>query len=557
MSDNRLEYINEGYQAADARIVDYSLTPLEGTRLMIRGSVDASKPFGVAVGAAQTFGRFVRNPFPEIVARNIGLPILNLGFSGAGASFFLRRPGLLSWINRAEFVVVQAMSGRSLSNFALEACENQGLVRKRGTNEKVFAEYAYRDILLGGDRSLAIALRAANSAQWLREMAELFDRISVGRKCLLWFSRRKPDYNDGLGDLGAYWADLPHFVNREVLNELLSNCGVACVEAVSTEGLPQPLVDMASNEPVEMWDQKNFPDVRLRCHNHYYPSPEMHERCAGAVADWLRVERSATKPLHKRNERRRVVIHHHIFKNAGSSVDAALSDVLGNKWQSYDPPADDKILKSTDLEYFLESNPELLAISTHQGRAPYDLEGSFDTLELSLVRNPIGRALSIWKYERWPARQASISSEITRQAGLLSFEEFILWCVARRTPVAPFSNYQVRMLSGLGCDPDAKWYYSKVTYGDLNRANEYIARIGCVGVVERFARSIERFNQRLETFLPGIELRNYRANSNEDSRESGEEEARHLLSKGTYELLLSANALDFALYNQVVYVGGY
>jgi hypothetical protein len=139
-----------------------------------------------------------------------------------------------------------------------------------------------------------------------------------------------------------------------------------------------------------------------------------------------------------------------------------------------------------------------------------------------------------------------------KQAGLLSFDDFIKWCINRKgSPLAPFSNLQVRLLSGNPVQ------HVRVTYSDLNRAVDYVTRIGCVGVVEQFERTLGFFNARLASFIPGIELRSHTVNTSGAARESGDEEARELLSRGTYELLLEANALDLALYEQVLRVGGF
>src|SRR5665213_50146 len=207
--------INERHQADDIRIVDYRLTPLEGTEIKVRSGIDTAEPFGVTIGAASTFGRFVANPFPEIVGRQNDIGVLNLGFSGAGPGFFLRRPELLTWINRAEFAVVEATTAGSPANISYEPFE--------------------------GDQSAAIAACASNRVRWLREMTELLKRITVPRKRLLWFSKRKPEFNLGLDNVTRYWADMPQFVNRELLDELIGMTGVELIEVVTREGLPQPL----------------------------------------------------------------------------------------------------------------------------------------------------------------------------------------------------------------------------------------------------------------------------------------------------------------------------
>jgi hypothetical protein len=567
---NQGKELNQQFQASDSRVVDYRLTSLEGSRLEVRSGVDASKRFGVAIGGSATFGRFVVDPFPDILGRKNDIQVLNLGFPSVGPGFFLRRPELLTWINRAEFVVVETMAEKIAANAQSEERAESGPPEGRESDDHFRTTHPFAPVPLEGDISTAIASFANRRLLWLQEMTELFRRISVPRICLLWFSKRKPEYNRGLDSITRCWADMPQYVSRELLNELVQTSGVKLIEIVSSEGLPQPLLDIEFNRPVEMWPEARFPGVKARHHNHFYPSPQMHEICADAVSDWLKDGASSPGSPRDSKSRRRVIAHHHIFKNAGSSLDKALSDALGERWRAFDPqivtsyvedPVDGQIAKkamrpdivgSDELEKFLNANHDVYAISTHQGRAKFPLSASFEKLELSLIRNPVGRALSMWKFNRRSERQKTYDSKMLKQSDLMSFEDFIKWCINRKgNPLAPFSNLQVRNLSGIPS------MHGRVTYSDLNREVEYVTRNGCVGVVEKFEQTLGFFNARIATFIPGIELKSHTVNTSGAARESGDEEARSLLSKRTYEMLLEANALDLALYDHVVRVCGF
>ena len=116
------------YQEPDWKVVDYQVfcldeqivDPSRFCPLRIRGPrperLDAGSYF-VCIGAAQTFGRFFADPFPAILAARIGYPVLNISHGGAGPSFFCgSNERLLHYVNRARFVVIQIMSGRSESN---------------------------------------------------------------------------------------------------------------------------------------------------------------------------------------------------------------------------------------------------------------------------------------------------------------------------------------------------------------------------------------------------------------------------------------------------------
>ncbi len=63
------------------------------------------------------------------------------------------------------------------------------------------------------------------------------------------------------------------------------------VSVVSTAGLPQPLLSRFSGQPtrVDPADDRSDLGGRVWTHNRYYPSPEMHEEAADAVAQALQV----------------------------------------------------------------------------------------------------------------------------------------------------------------------------------------------------------------------------------------------------------------------------
>lgn len=84
--------VNIGYQQEDRNIIDYQLFKIDGIDSHIRGPERELVPgeYAVAIGAAQTFGRFSESAYPDLLSDKIGFPVINLGFSGAGPSFFCK-----------------------------------------------------------------------------------------------------------------------------------------------------------------------------------------------------------------------------------------------------------------------------------------------------------------------------------------------------------------------------------------------------------------------------------------------------------------------------------
>jgi hypothetical protein len=277
---------NRGYQAVDKNIVDYGLWQLPDIGLYVRGpQVALDKPFFAVLGAAQTFGRFCDDPFPSLLSKALGIGVLNLGIAGAGPEFFVGRNNLFGLINRAEFVIVQVMSARSVSNSLFDVLHGGGTVKRKGSAESdrpMWAEAAYEEFFRQATLQERIALREETRANYIALMRELLSAISV-KKILLYLSTLGPDYrDDDLKNFGSYFGGFPHFVTRKVISVLTDHAD-EYVEAVSARGLPQKLFNRFTGEPELVWPEDKFPQVKYRTSNNYYPSPEMHKEAFQAL----------------------------------------------------------------------------------------------------------------------------------------------------------------------------------------------------------------------------------------------------------------------------------
>jgi hypothetical protein len=137
-----------GYQERHWEIVDCQRYPLEGTRLYFRGPaavLDSPQGYFSCIGAAQTFGCFCTRPFPTLLDRALGLPVLNLGYASADPYFYLKNPPPMKYVRGARFVVIHAMSGRSESNSLFDSGGVE-LLTRRSEGRPVGAGAAYREL---------------------------------------------------------------------------------------------------------------------------------------------------------------------------------------------------------------------------------------------------------------------------------------------------------------------------------------------------------------------------------------------------------------------------
>ena len=297
-----------GYQARDARVVDYGLTRHEASGLWFRGAVapSARGDHITCVGAAQTFGCLCPEPWPDLVGAASGRPVVNLGYGGAGPRFFLDRPPLIEVMNAGALVVLQVMSGRSESNRLFEAGGLEQVTRRSG-GCVLSADAAYAEILrehpprlpspLGRLGRVAFAPRPVRSVVaetkrvWTRNMLALIGAIRVP-VVLLWFAKRRPWLQttpkaawawQRYDSAGALLGGFPHLIGPRALGPV-RRAADAYVEAVTARGSPHPLRDRTDGTPVTIDYGHNRPDLARRAAaDDYYPSPQMHEDAAEAL----------------------------------------------------------------------------------------------------------------------------------------------------------------------------------------------------------------------------------------------------------------------------------
>jgi hypothetical protein len=270
------------YQRSDWEVVDYQLYLLDpeiidsysGQDLIFRGPKPKSlkkNSYFVCVGAAQTFGRFCQKPYPNLLAEQLRLPVLNLGFGGVSADFFRQdNPKLLHYINNAKFVIIQVMSGRSQDNSIFKNCRGY-FVTKVADDTQIPWVDAYQELIENSDRQFVEKIIAETRQNWVNSYIQFLQKIQVP-KILFWFSTREATYQDDYQEVHQLFNQFPQLVNSEMISQL-ENYIDDYVECLSTRGIPQQITSRFTGKPTvakDDWDGMEWST------NSYYPSPEMH-----------------------------------------------------------------------------------------------------------------------------------------------------------------------------------------------------------------------------------------------------------------------------------------
>ncbi len=263
------------YERLDSRLFDYDTYALEvQPGLTLRGPGPKEYHPGeyiCCLGAAQTYGRFVRKPFPALLRERIGLDVANLGLPGSGPQAFLDRPKLLGFVNQSRLAVVQVLSARSASNryFASRGFSNG---QRRSDGETISAMQAFDEIFEACSSDEIEAIVEETQRDWMDGFRALLDEIAVPT-LLLFFGDRPAERTLDFSTRGRLFGSYPQLVTSAMVDTLARESD-RFVEVVSNRGMPQVVLG-GDGSPAEVRVAG-----RLVNENRYYPSPEMHEDAA-------------------------------------------------------------------------------------------------------------------------------------------------------------------------------------------------------------------------------------------------------------------------------------
>ena len=237
-----------------------------------------------------------------------------------------------------------------------------------------------------------------------------------------------------------------------------------------------------------------------------------------------------------------ILIHYHIFKNAGSSVDTSLQHSFGDRWGSFEGPHAHAIQSKKQLSEFINANNSLVAISSHLARPPLP---HANCLPVVFLRHPLLRAYSVYKFTRSDNSQPY--SDVAQDLG---FPDYIAWALKKELGSIVIRDYQVVHLS------DASWREGNIlkteaTPTDLKQACQLLSDWGVAGVVEEFELSASVFQTIYGKRLPALEFLPRWENATCREIVPVSERIDHLrkmLGEGLYADFMGANELDLALY---------
>ncbi|NUB44562.1 hypothetical protein GEU84_009230 [Fertoebacter nigrum] len=203
--------------------LDYLPCRYGTSKLLFRGPRAAlDGEYCAVLGGTETYGKFVPQPYPALVAQATGLSVANLGCMNAGPDVYLNDPAALEVAARARVTVVQIMGAQNMTNrfYSVHPRRNDRFLRAtpllRSLYRDVeFTEFHFTRHLLhtlqavSADRFelLAAELRAV----WVTRMLALLKQLR-GHSLLLWMADHPPP-----GPARADLACLPMLVDAAMI----------------------------------------------------------------------------------------------------------------------------------------------------------------------------------------------------------------------------------------------------------------------------------------------------------------------------------------------------
>lgn len=237
-----------------------------------------------------------------------------------------------------------------------------------------------------------------------------------------------------------------------------------------------------------------------------------------------------------------VVLHYHIFKNGGSTIDYALRRSFGDAFADFHGEHGDARLFAQDIVELVRADASIRALSSHHTRYPRPRAQGFVFFDICFVRHPLSRIRSLYHYGRtldpadWLAQLALAHDEGGFVAHLLRHLPHML------------ADVQINHLVN-GAE-----FSRAAGPQDLRAASAILADMSAPGVVELFDESLVAAEFFLGPCFPQIDFAYIAQNVSapDGHRPSGRDDildvCRTAWGSESLDAVLALNVWDLRLY---------
>ena len=238
---------------------------------------------------------------------------------------------------------------------------------------------------------------------------------------------------------------------------------------------------------------------------------------------------------------RHVMLHFHMFKNGGSTIEAILEREFRGRFATVHGSHASSALDEDDIASFITANQNISALSSHHLRYPLPSIRRTVLFDCCFLRHPLDRLQSVYSYLRAEPAELGAEDPILVLAQTVGPREFML----RLMDESPHfvSNAQTLLISNGGT------FTRPMDETDLVRALKTFRRMAVPGLVQAFDESLVVAEHFLGPAFPRLRLHYVAQNVSRPARSLDRrlEELRRLWGADVYDELLRLNRLDLEL----------
>lgn len=200
-----------------------------------------------------------------------------------------------------------------------------------------------------------------------------------------------------------------------------------------------------------------------------------------------------------------MILHYHLFKNAGTSLDAILQRNFPDRWVTQEFGHD---YNSDDVADWISAHPQAVAFSSHTAQGPLPQLPDTRIVSVLFLRDPVARIRSAYLFERTQRDDAAdpLGMELAAQRDFDGYVRARLAIHGDRQ----CRDFHVARLSRFVPGPPGD---------ELARAIAALSCLTVVGRVESFAQSVTRLAMALRDEFPAFDTRPMHENRSEGLRD--------------------------------------
>jgi hypothetical protein len=238
-----------------------------------------------------------------------------------------------------------------------------------------------------------------------------------------------------------------------------------------------------------------------------------------------------------------VILHYHLFKNAGTSLDAALKENFSEadgEWVTKEFPAQPAKNREQVKQWIID-NPQAKCFSSHTAILPVPKIEGVKIIPVLFYRHPIDRIASAYSFEKKQGGDG-FGPVLARNTTLAGYVETRLSIQYDRQ----CRNFHAHRLATM---------FGERQGDEATRAKIAVEKLPFIGVVEQYSNSLKKLEELLENEgFEGIELKPIEKNVSRGLKKSLDDkltEIKNKLGEDLFTKLIEVNVTDISIWENI------